>query len=109
MFDSITLYVVAVIFLATLIRSALGFGEALFAVPLLAMRMPVTIAAPLAVLGSVVVAGVIGVQDWQRVGVRRAGGLTLASLRGIPLGVLLLARGNEHAVKSLLGLIIVGV
>ena len=37
-------------FIATLIRSAFGFGEALVAVPLLAFRMPLPVAAPLAVL-----------------------------------------------------------
>src|ERR1700733_1491747 len=105
--DAITVYVVAVIFVATLIRSTLGFGEALVAVPLLAMRVPIRVAAPLAVLVSVVAAAVIVVHDWRHVHVRSAGGLILASLPGIPLGVLLLARGNEHAVKSALGLIIV--
>jgi hypothetical protein len=35
-------------------------------------------------------------------------GLVLASLPGIPLGVLLLARGNEHVVKSILGAVIIG-
>jgi hypothetical protein len=49
-------YVVVVIFIATLIRSAFGFGEALVALPLLALRIPVNIAAPLAVLVSVTVA-----------------------------------------------------
>ena len=33
-------YVIAVVFVATLIRSALGFGEALVAVPLLALEFP---------------------------------------------------------------------
>ena len=64
-------------------------------------------AAPLAVLVSVLVAVVIVLQDWRHVHVRSAGGLILSSLPGIPLGVWLLARGNEHAVKSVLGLIIV--
>jgi uncharacterized protein len=105
--DAITVYVVAVIFVATLIRSTLGFGEALVAVPLLAMRVPIRVAAPLAVLVSVIVAGVIVVQDWRHVHVRSAGGLILSSLPGIPLGIWLLAGGNEHAVKSVLGLIIV--
>ena len=66
-----------VIFAATLIRSAFGFGEALVAVPLLALRMPVTVAAPLAVLASVVVAGVIVVQDWRKIEVRSAAGLVI--------------------------------
>lgn len=105
--DAITLYVMAVIFLATLIRSTLGFGEALVAVPMLAMRVPIRVSAPLAVLVSVIVAAVIVVQDWRHVQVRSASGLILSSLPGIPLGVWLLARGNEHAVKSSLGLIIV--
>lgn len=107
MFNPVITYVIGVIFIATLIRSSLGFGEALISVPLLAMRIPITIAAPLAVLISVVVAAVVVVQDWRRVELRSASGLILSSLPGIPIGVLLLARGNEHVVKSLLGLIIV--
>jgi uncharacterized membrane protein YfcA len=35
--DATTLHVIAVIFFATLIRSAFGFGEALIAVPLLSL------------------------------------------------------------------------
>jgi hypothetical protein len=42
-------YGLAVIVAATLIRSTLGFGEALVAVPLLALRIPVEVAAPLLV------------------------------------------------------------
>ena len=96
-----------VVFVATLIRSTLGFGEALIAVPLLSVCLPVTVAAPLAVLISTVIAAVIVVQDWQHVEFRSAMGLILAALPGIPLGVLLLARGNEHTVKCVLGVLIV--
>jgi len=103
----LVVYVIAVIFLATLIRSALGFGEALVAVPLLAMRIPITVAAPLAVLISVVVAAGIVVQDWRRVELRSASGLILSSLPGIPIGILLPVRGNEQVVKSILGALIV--
>ncbi len=106
--DSITVHVLVVIFVATLIRSAFGFGEALVAVPLLALRIPITVAAPLAVLVSVIVAGVIVVQDWRKVQVRSAAGLVISSLFGIPLGLLLLTRGNDHVVKLILGVIIAG-
>jgi uncharacterized membrane protein YfcA len=106
-FDSATLYVVVIIFIATLIRSTLGFGEALVAVPLLALRTPVAIAAPLAVLVSVIVAGVIVVQDWHHVEVRSAARLVVASLAGIPIGLTLLAKADDHVVKSILGLVIV--
>jgi uncharacterized protein len=103
-----TAYVLAVIFVATLIRSTFGFGEALIAVPLLALRLPVTIAAPLAVLVSTVTAGVVVVQDWRHVQFRSALGLVLSALPGIPLGVFLLASGNERVIKSILGLLIIG-
>ena len=108
MIDSITAYVLAVVFVATLIRSILGFGEALVAVPLLALRLPVSVAAPLAVLVSVAIAAVIVLQDWRDVHLRSATGLILAALPGIPVGILLLARGNEQIVKLVLGLIIIG-
>lgn len=102
-----TAYVLVVIFVATLIRSTFGFGEALIAVPLLALRLPVNISAPLAVLVSTLIAGVVLVQDWRHVELRSAIGLILFALPGIPLGVLLLAMGNQHVVKSILGILIV--
>lgn len=107
MLDSISLYVVGVIFLATLIRSVLGFGEALVAVPLLALRIPVAVAAPLAVLVSIIVAGLIVAQDWRHVQIKSATGLIAAAIPGIPFGLLLLARVEDHIVKLILGVIIV--
>ena len=108
MLDPVTAYVLAVVFIATLIRSTLGFGEALVAVPLLALRLPISIAAPLAVLVSVAMAGIIVLQDWRHVQLRSATGLILAALPGIPVGILLLAKGDEHMVKLILGLFIIG-
>ena len=107
MLDQLTFYVLAVIFFSTIIRSTLGFGEALIAVPLLALRIPVAVAAPLAVAVSVIVAAVIIVQDWRKIEVRSAGWLFAASLPGIPLGLFLLARANDHVVKIVLGIVIV--
>jgi uncharacterized membrane protein YfcA len=99
--------VLAVIFVATLIRSAFGFGEALIAVPLLALVLPVEVAAPLAVLVSVTVAGVVLVQDWDKVHFRSAGRLVLATLFGIPLGLLLLTAAAEGLVKAILAVVII--
>ena len=73
--DPTTISVLAVLFLATVIRSAFGFGEALVAVPLLALIIPVEVAAPVAVLVSVTVAGVVLVQDWREVHPGSAGRL----------------------------------
>jgi hypothetical protein len=52
------------------------------AVPLLALLMPVEVAAPLAVLLSITVAGVVVAQDWHKVQVRSAGRLILFTLFG---------------------------
>jgi hypothetical protein len=101
-----TIHVIAVIFLATLIRSSLGFGEALIAVPLLVLRIPITVAVPLAVLMSVTVAAVIVLQDWRHIHIRSAAWLVFSAFLGIPLGLLLLTRMNEHLIKMILGILI---
>ena len=106
MLNETTAYVLLVIFAATLIRSTLGFGEALVAVPLLALRIPVTTAAPLAVLVSVLVAAIIVAQDWRKIEVRSAGWLIISSFFGIPLGLLMLTHVNDHVIKMVLGVII---
>lgn len=105
--NSTTIQILAVLFLATFIRSALGFGEALIAVPLLALVMPVQVAAPLAVLVSITVALIVVIQDWRNVHVRSAGWLVLSTLFGIPLGLLLLKTVPESIVKAILGAFII--
>ena len=100
-------WVLIVVLIATLIRSAFGFGEALVAVPLLALLIPVEIAAPLAVLVSITVAVVIIVEDWHKIHVRSAWRLVLATLFGIPIGLLLLTAVPAQLVKLLLALVII--
>jgi uncharacterized membrane protein YfcA len=104
----ITLIVVVVIFGATLTRSALGFGEALIAVPLLAFVLPVKVAAPIAVLVSITVAAVVVAQDWRHVHLRSAIQLVLSSLIGIPIGLFLLRSVSEPVVKGALGVLVAG-
>jgi uncharacterized protein len=105
--EATTLHVLLVIFLATLIRSAFGFGEALVAVPLLALFIPLKVAAPLAVLVSITVAGVVVAQDWRKIHLRSAGWLVFSTLFGIPLGLVLLTSGHQQAVKIALAILIV--
>src|SRR3954452_19975576 len=98
--DHTTLPVLSVIFLATLVRSAFGFGEALVAVPLLALFIPVQVAVPLATLLSVTVAGLILAQDWRKVHVRSAWWLVLPTMFGIPIGLLVLTEVSPPVVKA---------
>ncbi len=106
--DRTTLQVLAVLFFATLIRSAFGFGEALIAVPLLALVMPVEVAAPVAVLCSITVALIIVAQDWRKIHMRSAGWLVLSTMFGIPLGLALLKTVPEPTVKGILAIVIMG-
>lgn len=105
--DWMTIQVVAVFFLATFIRSAFGFGEALVSVPLLALLMPVKTAAPVAVLVSITIAGIVVVQDWHKVHLHSAGRLLLSTLFGIPLGLWMLTTVPEPIVKAVLALVII--
>lgn len=98
--------VLLIVFVATLIRSVFGFGEALIAVPLLAFCVPLRVAAPLAVLLSVTIAAIVVLQDWRRVQLRSAAWLVLATLPGLPLGLLLLTGHHDRIVKAALGLVI---
>jgi uncharacterized membrane protein YfcA len=101
------IYILLIIFAATFVRSAIGFGEALVAVPLLASVLPVREAAPLAVLMSITVAAVVVAQDWKKIHLRSALWLLLPTLAGIPLGLLLLAHGPQQLVKAILGAFII--
>ena len=58
---------------------ALGFGEALIAVPLLAFVLPVEIVAPVAALVSITVAVIVLVQDWRHVNLRSAAWLVCST------------------------------
>jgi uncharacterized membrane protein YfcA len=96
-----------VLFIATVIRSAFGFGEALIAVPLLSLAIRVEVAAPVAVLVSITVALIAVAQDWREIHARSAGWLVLSALAGIPLGLLLLKSLSESIIKIALALVII--
>jgi hypothetical protein len=102
----IAIEVAAVLFLATVIRSAFGFGEALVAVPLLALAIPVEVAAPVAVLVSITVALIVVLQDWRHIHVRSAVWLVVPTLLGIPLGLIVLKTVPEAVVKAVLAVVI---
>ncbi|HEY7387497.1 MAG TPA: sulfite exporter TauE/SafE family protein [Bryobacteraceae bacterium] len=105
--DATTAQVLVVIFLATMIRSTFGFGEALVSVPLLALTIPIEIAAPLAVLISITIAAVIVAQDWKKIHLSSTGWLLVPTFAGIPLGLALLTSAHHNAVKAILALVIV--
>jgi uncharacterized membrane protein YfcA len=106
MTDAILLPVIAILFAATVVRAGLGFGEALLAVPLLALLMPVDQAAPIAVLVSITIALIMLALDWRSVHFGSAGRLIVSTLFGIPLGLWLLTAVPEAIVKGMLAVVI---
>jgi len=102
-----TVFILIIIFIATLIRSTFGFGESLIAVPLLIFFIPMDIAVPLSVLISITIAGFVVVQDRKQIHFNSAKWLIAFAILGIPLGLCMLVYGNQQFVKLGLGLLII--
>jgi uncharacterized membrane protein YfcA len=103
-----TLLVVVIIFLSTFTRSALGFGDALIAMPLLAMVVGMTTATPLVAMAASTIAIMILSRAWRDVNFRAAWRLVLSSLVGIPIGLYFLKTAPDSIVRAVLGIVLIG-
>jgi uncharacterized protein len=98
---------VAALFAATLVHATLGFGMALVAMPLLAMTVGVRLATPLVGLVVLTNVAVLLARTWPSVDVQVTWRLMLSSAVGIPAGVLIVRFAPEHAVKVILGVLLI--
>ena len=98
--------VAGVLFVAAFVRSALGFGDAVVAMPLLAMALGLRTATPLVAFVGPTISILILARDWRRVEFKTAGRLVAATLLGIPVGIYGLARLPEAPLKIALGFLI---
>jgi uncharacterized membrane protein YfcA len=98
--------VVGIIFAAAFVRSALGFGDAVVAMPLLAMIVGLKTATPLVAFMGPAISLLILTKGWRAGDMKAAARLVVASLLGIPLGVYGLARLPEEPLKIALGILI---
>jgi len=103
-----TLFVIAILFLSTFTRSTLGFGDALIAMPLLAMVVGMTTATPLAAMAASTIAIMILSRTWRDVNFQATWRLVLSSLVGIPIGLYFLKTAPESIVKAVLGTVLIG-
>lgn len=103
-----TLLVIVIIFLSTFTRSALGFGDALIAMPLLVMVVGMKMATPLVALAASTIAIMILFGAWRKVDVKAAWRLVISSLVGIPIGLFFLNNAPESVVKAVLGFVLIG-
>lgn len=105
--DFVLIYILSVLFVASVIRSAFGFGESLVAVPLLALVIPLHIAVPLSVLASVVIALVITAKDWRDIHFESAKNLVFATLFGLPIGFFALKNFDNKLLNIFLGILLI--
>lgn len=107
MFSTQTLIEISsILFIAAVFRTAFGFGEALIAVPLLSLFLPIKLSAPLAVLASIVIALIAVVRDLKHIHFSEAKKLIIATVFGLPFGVIILRYVPEGVVKTTLGILL---
>ena len=96
-----------ILLLCAFMRAAVGFGDALLAVPCLGMIMSLATASPVVALAGLTMSLGILVANRETVDWQSAWRLIVASLVGIPFGVFLLHAAPERVVKFVLGLVLV--
>ena len=99
--------VILILFGGTLIRTYFGFGDALFAMPLMSLVIGLGSATPVMGLVSLVIAVGALVSSRRHIDLGAVKRLLLGSLVGIPVGVLLLKQVDERLLRIGLGVIVV--
>jgi uncharacterized membrane protein YfcA len=103
---NLIIIILSIVFVAALTRSTFGFGDALIAMPLLALFIDIKIATPLMALIAFFIAISILIKNRDKVEFNSVWRLILASLVGIPIGLWYLDDLNENIIKLILGIII---
>lgn len=104
---SLIVPVLSILFISTFTRSALGFGDALIAMPLLALVVGMQVATPLVAFGGSTIAITILLRGWRSVDIKAAWRLIASSLVGIPIGLFFLKTAPEPAIKATLGVLLI--
>lgn len=98
--------VVSILALAAFARGMLGFGNALIAMPLLALVVSIQIASPVVALANLTGILIILAGNWRSVDFKAAWRLVLGCLIGIPIGLYFIKNANESLVRIILGVIL---
>lgn len=103
----IILSLIIIFFISTFVRSSLGFGDALVAMPLLTLVVGLKTATPTVALVATTISITILVKNWKIADLKATFRLVLSSFIGIPVGLVLLKGVNEDFMKALLGAILI--
>jgi uncharacterized membrane protein YfcA len=104
---AILICVLVILFISTFVRSSLGFGDALVAMPLMTLVVGLKTATPTVALVATTIAITILAKNWKIADRKATFRLVLSSFIGIPVGLVLLKGINEDFMKALLGSILV--
>lgn len=103
------LTVVTIVFVAALVHSTLGFGTALVAMPMLVAVLDVKLATPLVGLTMLTTIALLLVRSWRDLDIKAASHLLIASIPGIPLGLLVLRFAPQDLFKTTMGVLLIAV
>jgi hypothetical protein len=102
------LVIVTILCLSVFTQSLVGFGQAMLAMPLITLLLDVQTATALVALVGIVSTMVIVLRGRQQINLREGWRLMLATLVGVPFGLLLLTQAPHELVTGLLGLLLIG-
>lgn len=94
-------------FLASFVHTITGFGSALVGMPVLVLGIGLSLSVPLMALLSQIVNVIVLIRNWRGIQWIRALVLIVPSIFGVPLGLLILKKGNEDILNIILGCILV--
>ncbi|MBD1845858.1 sulfite exporter TauE/SafE family protein [Cyanobacteria bacterium FACHB-63] len=104
---TLTILTAVILFVCTFIRSAVGFGDALLAMPLLAMVVGLKVASPIVSFAGFFVSLIILLFDRHVIDAKSTWRLIVATIAGVPFGLWLLNHVPEHLVKWVLGITLI--
>ncbi len=105
--DMTTIFILLIFLFSTFIRSTFGFGDALIAMPLLALVVDMQTATPLVAMVACTIAMTILIRQWRHVQFRSAWRLIVSTMVGIPIGLIFLRGSHENLLKLTLAGVIV--
>ena len=106
-FGSELILFLAIIFIASLVRSTFGFGDALIAMPLLAIFLSIKTVTPIIAFTGFFISIVILAKSWRKLKWNTLWQLVVFSIIGIPFGVMFLKGAHEETVKLVLAVILI--
>jgi uncharacterized protein len=101
------LIAISVFFVSTFVRSAIGFGDALLAMPFLVLAVGLETATPLVALVALTISLMLSIRKWHLLDLREMWQLILTTFIGIPFGVILFSFAPENLAKPVLGMLLI--